>query len=55
MGAKVGETCRKHGISDATHYKWKATYGGIKCRNSSNCVTYRLNMVRLKKMYAELA
>lgn len=20
MGAKVGETCRKHGISDATYY-----------------------------------
>lgn len=25
-GAKVAETCRKHGISDATYYNWKAKY-----------------------------
>ena len=23
-GAKVSELCRKHGMSDATFYKWKA-------------------------------
>ncbi len=23
-GMKVGELCRKHGISDATYYKWKS-------------------------------
>jgi putative transposase len=27
-GAKTVEVCRKHGISDATFYKWKAKYGG---------------------------
>ena len=27
-GAKVSELCRKHGMSDATLYKWKAKYGG---------------------------
>ena len=26
LGAKVGETCRKHGISDPTYYKWKSQY-----------------------------
>ena len=24
----VKEVCRKHGISDATYYKWKSKYGG---------------------------
>ena len=28
-GAKVSELCRKHGMSDATLYKWKAKYGGL--------------------------
>ena len=28
-GAKVSELCRKHGMSDATLYKWKAKYGGM--------------------------
>src|SRR6516164_7760742 len=27
--AKTIEVCRKHGISDATFYKWKAKYGGM--------------------------
>jgi len=28
-GAKTTEVCRKHGISGATFYKWKAKYGGM--------------------------
>ena len=28
-GAKVSELCRKHGMSDATLYKWKSKYGGM--------------------------
>lgn len=28
-GAKVGETSRKHGISESTHYVWKSKYAGM--------------------------
>ncbi|MFT8559575.1 MAG: transposase, partial [Acetobacter sp.] len=28
-GLKVSDLCRKHGISDATFYKWKTRYGGL--------------------------
>jgi putative transposase len=28
-GAKTKELCRKHGISDATFYNWKAKYAGM--------------------------
>ena len=29
LGAKVGDTCRKHGISDAAYYKRKSQYSGM--------------------------
>jgi hypothetical protein len=29
MGDKVNETCRKHGISDATFYRWKSQFSGM--------------------------
>ena len=28
-GLAVNEVCRKHGISSATYYKWRARYGGL--------------------------
>ena len=28
-GMKVSEVCRKHGMSDATFYKWKSQFGGM--------------------------
>ncbi len=28
-GAKTADVCRKHGVSAATFYKWKAKYGGM--------------------------
>jgi len=28
-GARVADLCRKHGMSDATYYNWKAKYSGL--------------------------
>jgi putative transposase len=28
-GARIGELCRRHGISDATFYTWRSKYGGL--------------------------
>jgi putative transposase len=28
-GATTAEVCRKHGISEATFYKWKSKFGGF--------------------------
>jgi putative transposase len=27
-GGTVKEVCRRHGVSTATYYQWKAKYGG---------------------------
>jgi putative transposase len=29
LRAKTADLCRKHGISDATFYKWRSRYGGM--------------------------
>jgi putative transposase len=34
-GVSVGELCRKHGMSDASFYKWKAKYGGLEVSSFS--------------------
>ena len=35
-GATTADVCRKHGISEATFYKWKAKFGGLStCRTPS--------------------
>lgn len=28
-GSKTADICRRHGVSDATFYKWKAKFGGL--------------------------
>jgi transposase-like protein len=28
-GVSASDLCRKHGISDATFYKWRSRYGGM--------------------------
>jgi putative transposase len=31
-GAKTADVCRKHGVSEATFYKWKASMAGWRYR-----------------------
>jgi putative transposase len=28
-GRKVADLCRTHGITEQTHYRWEAKYGGM--------------------------
>ena len=39
VGMKVGELCRKYGISDATYYKWKSKYGGMEAYEANAAIT----------------
>lgn len=54
-GAKVAETCRKHGISDPTYYAWKAKYAGMDVSQLRQLKELQAENAKLKKMYAELA
>ena len=54
-GAKIKELCRKHGISDATYYNWKAKYGGMSTSDLRRLKETEAELSQYKKMYAELA
>lgn len=51
LGAK--ELCRKHGISDATFYKWRRKYGGMKVADAKRLKALEAENAKLKKMLAE--
>ena len=55
LGARVGETCRKHGISDPTYYKWKSQYAGISVSHLAQLRELQDENAKLKRMYADLA
>ena len=52
-GAKVLELCRKHGISDATFYNWKAKYGGLEVSEAKRLKGVESENARLKKLLAD--
>ena len=52
-GSKTVDVCRKHGISDATFYKWKAKYGGMEVSEAKRLRSLEDENARLKKLLAE--
>ena len=53
-GLKVGEVCRKYGISDATYYKWKSKYGGLEVSEARRLRQLEDENRRLKHLVADL-
>jgi len=54
-GVKVAELCRKHGISDATLYKWKAKYGGMEVSDAKKLKALESENAKLKRLVADLS
>ncbi|AVC47733.1 putative transposase [Rhizobium leguminosarum] len=52
-GAKAADLCRKHGISEATFYNWKAKYGGMEVSEAKRLKALEDENTRLKKLLAE--
>ena len=52
-GAATSEVCLRHGISDASFYKWKAKYGGMEVSDAKKLKGLEDENRRLKKLLAE--
>jgi putative transposase len=52
-GMKTAEVCRKHGISEATFYNYKAKYGGLEVSDARRLKALEDENAQLKKLLAE--
>ena len=52
-GLSAAELCRKHGISDATFYKWRSKYGGMEVSDARKLKSLEDENRKLKKLLAE--
>lgn len=52
-GAKAADLCRKHGISEAAFYNWKAKYGGMEVSEAKRRKALEEENAKLKKLLAE--
>src|SRR6218665_1538091 len=51
----VAELYRKHGVSDASIYKWKAKFGGMEVWEAKRLKTLEDENTKLKRLLAEAA
>jgi len=52
-GLSASDLCRKHGISDATFYKWRTKYGGMEVSDARKLKGLEEENRKLKKLLAE--
>ena len=52
-GLSAGDLCRKHGISDATFYKWRSKYGGMDVSDARKLKALEDENTKLKRLLAE--
>ena len=52
-GTSTADVCRRHGVSTATFYKWKAKYGGLDVSDARRLKVLEIENTKLKKLLAE--
>jgi putative transposase len=52
-GVATAEICRKHGISPASFYKWKAKFGGMNVSEAQRLKALETENAKLKRLLAD--
>jgi putative transposase len=52
-GAKTADVCRRHGVSSATFYAWKAEYGGMDVSEARRPKALEAENAKLKRLLAD--
>ena len=53
LGAKTADLCRKHGMSSASLYAWKAKFGGMDVSDAQKLRALEAENAKLKRLLAE--
>lgn len=53
-GAKTADLARRHGVSEATIYNWKAKYGGLEVSDAKRLRALEDENAKLKRLLAEV-
>ena len=54
-GISLAEVCRKHGVSTASYYKWKAKFGGMEVSEAQRLRSLEAENAKLKRLVADQA
>jgi putative transposase len=54
QGRSVGEICRGLGVSEASYYRWRSEYGGLKLDQVRRLKELERENARLRKAVADL-
>lgn len=52
-GMPTADVCRRHGVSSATFYKWKAKYGGLEVSDARRLRQLEDENTKLKRLLAD--
>ena len=52
-GAKTADLARKHGVSEATLYNWKAKFGGLDVSEAKRLLALEDENAKLKRLLAD--
>lgn len=52
-GQRTADVCRRHGISEATFYKYKSKFGGMQVSDAKRLRALEAENAQLKKLLAE--
>lgn len=52
-GAKTADLARRHGVSEATIYNWKAKYGGLEVSEARRLREFESENAKLKRLLAD--
>jgi len=52
-GVSTADLCRKHGMSSASFYAWKAKYGGMDVSDAQKLRALQAENAKLKRLLAE--